>query len=108
MYIAEVSGSDTPADLYRLFPVSNWRRIESGGKGSLPAKTIARGIDSSPTGLRSTTERLLVVAGSAGAQKLFLHHARQLLLCTRCALFARRDAPRSSLYLSSARAEGVE
>eukprot|EP00965_Chrysotila_dentata_P258405 6213206-Pleurochrysis_carterae.AAC.4 len=89
--IAEVSGSDTPADLHRLFPGFELA-VESGGRDSLPARTTATGIDSSTsTGLWSATERSLVGAGSAGAERLILHHARQLLVCTRAARCSRGE-----------------
>eukprot|EP00965_Chrysotila_dentata_P257104 6212768-Pleurochrysis_carterae.AAC.3 len=81
-----MADSDTPAGPLQT-PPGVELAVESGGRGSLPARTTARGINSSSTGLRSTNERSLVRAGSAGAKRLLLHHARQLLVCTRCSSF---------------------
>eukprot|EP00965_Chrysotila_dentata_P127084 4203437-Pleurochrysis_carterae.AAC.1 len=105
-----MSGSDTPADLYRLSPVSNWRSSRTTEVDFSVDRYDRQGprvvvVDRAS---RSTTEQLLVGAGRAGAKRFFLHHARQLLVCTRCGLFARREAPRSSSIFSPFWAESFE
>eukprot|EP00965_Chrysotila_dentata_P182858 6038928-Pleurochrysis_carterae.AAC.1 len=50
--------------------------VESGGRGTLPSKTIGVGIDSSLTGVQSTTERSLVeVAVLVQTARLHQHSA---------------------------------